>query len=203
MAETNEQVAFDATRQQLGSVYAKALLGAAGDQADAVLEQLESFVDDVLAAHPKLDAALCSPRIAVTEKERILDAAFADKMHATLLRFLKVLVANGRMDCLREIRRAARELVNEQQGRVAVRVKTAEPVDEALAASISERLSQSLGRQVEMSCEVEPGLIGGLVVRVGDTVYDASVANRLRRLRETALQRTSETIRNTLDRFSD
>lgn len=201
--ETQAQESLDSTRQRLGMVYAKALLSAAGGDVDVVIEELDSFVNDVLAATPQLQNALASPRLALEEKEGILDKAFGDKMNATLLRFLKVVVAHERGDCYGDIQRAATVLYNEQQGRVEVQVRTAEPLDDAAANDIRHRLSSNLGRDVLVDYQVDPELIGGLVVRVGDTVFDGSVANRLARMREATLQQTTQTIRNSLQRFAD
>lgn len=206
MADTNEAnttESFDSDRQRLGMVYAKALLDAAGDQVDLVMEELDSFVDDVLAHTPKLQNALSSPRLAVEEKNAILDKAFGERMNPTLLRFLKVVVAHERGDCYRDIRNAAQKLYNERRGRVEVVVKTAQPLDAGDADNIRQRLAGNLGREVIVDYQVDPELIGGLVVRVGDTVFDGSVANRLHRMRDVARQQTTQTIRNSLQRFTE
>ncbi|MDP6444893.1 MAG: ATP synthase F1 subunit delta [Pirellulaceae bacterium] len=204
MADNGEHVEFDATQQQLGAVYAKALLGAAASVSNTqlVLEEFDSLVGDVLDELPQFEAALQSPRIPHEEKVQMLDKAFQGKMKDELLRFLKVVSSHGRMDCLREIHRAAHKLFNEQLGRMDVRVTTAAPIDQGLADSIAKKLSESLGGDVVMKTEVDESLLGGIQVRVGDTVYDASVANRLRRMRETTLEQTTQSIRNSLDRFS-
>jgi F-type H+-transporting ATPase subunit delta len=201
--EQPEQQPFDSNRQQLGLVYAKALLASSGDETERVIEELDSLVDDVLAETPKLEAALCSPRLPLEDKQRILDKAFQGKMNSILLRFLKVVAAHERSDCLREIRIAAKTIHNEQQGRVEIQVQTAEPLDEAMANTIRDRLASNLGREVLVEQQVDPSMIGGLVVRVGDTVYDGSVANRLDRMRTSTLQSSSQTIRNSLERFSE
>ncbi len=201
--EQAEKEQFDSNSQQLGLVYAKALLASSGADAELVIDEFDSFIDDVLVVTPKLEAALCSPRLAVEEKQRILDKAFSGKMNSTLLRFLKVVAAHERCDCLREMRVAAKTIHNEQQGRVEVQVKTAEPLDDAMAKTIRDQLASNLGREVLVEHQVDPDLIGGLVVRVGDTVYDGSVVNRLDRMRASTLQGSSQTIRNSLERFSE
>src|SRR5262245_46105419 len=93
---------IDASRQHLGTVYAKALLGAAEKvgQADQVVEELESLVADVLNKLPALEEALKTPRLTHEERLPILDKAFGGKMSATALTFLKVVSKHGRLDCL-------------------------------------------------------------------------------------------------------
>ena len=192
---------FDTDQQQLGKLYAKALLGAAGDQAEAVLAELDSLLDDVLARLPDLRAVLDSPRVSHQEKEEMLNKAFQGKMSDTLLNFLKVCSRRRRLDALEVMRRAGHAQLNEMMGRIEVQVATAAPVEPSRLDSLKQQLSQLLGSDVVLSTEVDPELLGGLVVRVGDTVYDGSVANRLERFRDAALRNTANEVRSAIDRF--
>lgn len=206
MSEANgtHETVFDTGRQHLGKVYAKALLGAA-DRAgvtDLVLEELQSLLGDVLRKLPNFAAALESPRLSHEEKLALLDRAFGGRMNPLLLNFLKVVSRHGRLDCLPAIEREARRLYNEQRGRIEVRVRTAEPLDGELLQTINDRLSAALHSELDLTSDVDPGLLGGVVVRVGDTVYDGSVANRLERLRTTALAKAKQEIRHQLSRFT-
>ena len=204
MAETRQDTVFDTTQQHLGSVYAKALLGAAENagNTEAVLEELESLVADVMAQVPSLEGILTSPRIPLEEKESILDRAFQGKLSNVLLVFLKVVARRGRFDCLRAIAQAAREQFNELRGRVQVQVRSAEALDGAAQELVASQLRSALGRDVDLRLDVDPDLIAGLVIRVGDTVYDGSVANRLQRLRRSLFVSATEKIRGELDRFA-
>ena len=205
MAEASQNSnAFDSGRQRLGEVYAKALIGAAekAGKTSQVLEELDSVVNDVLANLPKLAAALESPRVPIEHKLTLLDRAFGGKMSKELLNFLKVAAKHGRLDCLKAVNRAAKDLHNEMRGRVEVHVRTAEPAGPELLAKIAAQLKLALQRDVDLRAGVDPSLIGGLLVRVGDTVYDGSVANRLKRLRAETLDKTSQQIRQALDRFA-
>ncbi|MCO6458018.1 MAG: ATP synthase F1 subunit delta [Pirellulaceae bacterium] len=195
---------YDPGRQQLGSVYAKALLGATekAGQTDQVLGEFDSLLDDVLATLPRLQASLESPRIPMPARERLLDQAFGGRMNPLLLNFLKVVTRHGRMDCLRAIHSAAHYQFNQLRGRVAVEVRTAAPLEDDLRQQISNRLAAALGREVVLHCRVQPDLIGGIVVRVGDTVYDASVVNRLARIKELTVNRAADAIRDAIDRFA-
>lgn len=203
-APRSKSKTFDTARQRVGTVYAKALLGAAekAGQTDAVLAELESLVGEVLDKLPDFDEALRTPRIAHEEKVRLLDRVFGGRMSPLLLNFLKVVSQHERLDCLRAIERAARTLYNQLRHRVEVLVESATPISNQLQYTIASRLKQILGRDVVLSTDVNPDLLGGLVVRVGDTVYDGSLAGRLKQMKAVTLQRTTDTIRESLERFS-
>lgn len=195
-------LAYDTERQYLGTVYAKGLLGAgrpAGDLSGLV-DEVESVVD-VVGRLPKLRLLLESPRIPLETKESVIDRAFAGGSDV-LRRFLKVLCVHGRFDCLRIIARTARRMVQEENRLVEVLVTSAEAIPDSLEATLSDKLSAGLGKQVVIRKRIDPEIIGGLVVQVGDTVFDASIANQLDRVRRTTLDRTVQAIRQTLDRFA-
>jgi len=203
MAEVKQPTVFDSEQKHLGDVYAKALLGATeiAGNTKQVLDEFDALVGDVLDKLPKLEAALASPRVPEEAKLDMLDRAFAAKMSVTLLNFLKVVCEHRRFDCVRAMNRAANVLRNELTGWVDVRITTVEPLTDELCERVTDRLEALLGKKVNLVTEIDADLIGGLEVRVGDTVYDASVLGRLGRLREEAVDRTSQAIRQSLDRF--
>ena len=205
MAETAHQgAAYDSDRQQLGDVYARALLAAAtsSDSVEEVMAQTESLCQDLLASKPQIRQLLESPRISHADKERMLDKAFAGRMETTLLNFLKVLSRHGGMDCLSAIERALKDQYNTMQGRIEVQVTSATPLDEETRAAITSQLVSSLNSQVELVVEVNPELIGGTIIRIGDTVYDGSVANRLARIKQEVLAHTTMEFQQAADRFT-
>tara|TARA_B100000809_G_scaffold261858_1_gene311589 strand:- start:411 stop:1040 length:630 start_codon:yes stop_codon:yes gene_type:complete len=204
MSSTAENSGFDIDRQQVGKVYARALLGATAklDSTGAVLDEFQSLIRDVLDQMPGFDAVLASPRVTSDQKLAILDKAFAGRMREELLVFLKVVAGKGRLDCLRAMLRESLRLDNEVRGVVEVRVSTAHAVTRDVQDSVSAALSSALSSEVEMQYNVLPGLIGGMVVRVGDRVFDGSVVNRLEQLRGHALQGTFQEMIGTLDRFT-
>jgi len=195
---------FDSGREHVGAVYAKALLGAAvtAGEAAAVVEELDSFVDDVLDRLPIFEATLASPRVPAEAKLALLDKGLAGRMSDTLLTFLKVVCRHQRFDCMRAIRRAAWHLWNQWEGRVDVLVRTPTPLSAELHELMTRRLESLLGKQVNLVVQDDESLIGGMVVRVGDMVYDASVANELNRLRESAAEMVVHAVRKSLDRFA-
>lgn len=204
MAEHTPSTSRDPRRQQIGTVYAKALLGASEKfgQTDAVLEELESLVKDVIDQLPQFREALQSPRIGADEKIAILDRAFAGRMLPVLINFLRVLARHGRLDCLRAILAEVHKLHNDLRGRIEVRVTTAAPINNALREQITQRLTALLGKQVVLRTDVDGDMLGGIVVRVGDTVLDGSVSGRLAQMRHAAIENTASRFRETLDRFA-
>ena len=192
---------FDTDQQYIGSVYAKSLLGVAGsEKIDQVLGELNSFTDAV-GELPALKAILESPRIAFAEKEPMLDKVLADTS-TEFKNFVKVLTRKQRFECLAAVRNSANSLFNEMAGRIDAVLTTAEPVGDEVKGRIAKRLADVLGKEVALATAVDADIIGGMVVRVGDTVYDASVKNQLKQVRDKAMQRATSEIRKALDRFA-
>ena len=194
---------FDTDRQYLGGVYARALLGMAEKtgQVDLLVEELGSFAD-ALSSIPNLRKALESPRIGFAEKSKLIEKALTGKASAAFINFAKVVTSKGRADCFPAIRRAADLICDERASRVQATMITAQPVDEAMKQKVAERLSQVLGKKVLIAAEVNAEVLGGLVVRVGDTVYDGSLKNQLSQVRTAAIGRANLEIRKSLDRFA-
>jgi F-type H+-transporting ATPase subunit delta len=194
---------LDSGQQQAGTVYAKALLATASKagQADSVLEEFDAFLSDVLDPLPALEATLASPRVPLEAKIEMLDKALAGRASETLLNFLKVVCRRRRFDCIRAMNQAAHRLFLEMTGRVAVQIRTATPISDELQQRVASRLEEMLGKRVVVSTSVEEQLIGGLVVRVRDTVYDGSLAHRLKALRETAVENVAQVIGQSVKQF--
>jgi F-type H+-transporting ATPase subunit delta len=195
---------IDSGRQHLGAVYAKALLQAAekAGQAEVVVDELTALVDDLFARLPKLELLLRAPRLSHEERLSILERALAGRVTPLTLTFLKVLSRHERMDCLRAVARAARQQLDALRGRVEVWVETAYPLSQPLRERITDRLTELLGRQVVLKTDVREELLGGLVVRVGDTVYDGSLASQLKRMEQVTLDHTRQVLRRDSARFA-
>lgn len=197
--------AFNTQAQKVGQIYAKALLGATEEagQTDAVLSEFDSLVQDVLERNPPFEEVLASGIIPPEEKVAILDRTLGSQASSLFLNFLKVLAENGRLDCLRVILSSAHAMSNEARGRVRVEVATAVPLDEALRGRLTDRLRGMLAAEPELVSVTDPELIGGIRLRVGDKVYDGSVATQLRDICEKMINRSVHEIQSRRDRFGD
>ena len=191
--------------QKVGQIYAKALLGAAEEagQTEAVLSELDSLIGDVLDRQPEFEELLASGIIAAEDKVRVLDRVFGAQASTLFLNFLKVLADNGRLDCLRTIRSSAHTLHDLARGRVRVEVATAVPLEASLAGRLTNHLRSMLSAEPELVAVTDPDLIGGIRLRVGDKVYDGSVATQLREIREKMINRSVHEIQSRRDRFGD
>lgn len=198
----NTGSAIDTDRQHLGRVYAQALIAAASKagKVEAIVGELGSLLE-VLGKLPRLKAVLESPRIGSDDKNRIVDMAIGGKASPELVRFVKVVAARGRADCLAAILQAARAQVDEQAQRVQALMTTAQPVDDSVRQRVAEQMKKLLGKSVVVNASVDPDILGGLIVRVGDTVYDGSLRNQLNQIKVAATGRANQEIRNSLDRF--
>jgi F-type H+-transporting ATPase subunit delta len=188
-----EDEAPEATRS-----YAEALLGAAEKEGkvDDVLDELDGIATDVLGAHPRFAAILSSPSTPAAEKDRILVDTFEGRALPTIVRFLRVLNRRGRLGLVGPIARASRAIWDRRQGRRAVAVRSAIPLDDGQQEALRGRLAAMLGATPVISLTVDHSLIGGLVVQVGDDVYDASVLNRLEQVRRRLVEEKLSEIRN-------
>ena len=121
------------------------------------------------------------------------------KQHS--VNFLKVVSWHDRMDCLRAIHAETRVLYDELRGRVPVELVTSVPIDDAVAQRLGEQLRGLTGGVPVLGRRVDPELIGGAVVRVGDTIYDGSVATQLQNLCQQMIDRSADEIQSRRDRF--
>ena len=204
MAEEKQKIptVFDTDKASLGEVYAKALLGvgAKSGSSDKLIEEL-SAVAKVVGKLPKLQTTLESPQIAVDAKQAILQKAFGGKLSKDMVNFLKIVGNKGRFDCLSQISSSAKRLHDEMSGNVRAQVVTAEKVDKSVVQDIAEQLEKALGKKVTVKAVVDPNIIGGMVIRIGDTIHDGSVVNQLDQVRSKAIKRASDAIRGSLDKF--
>lgn len=206
MAEAKRELSPDVNKQELGGIYAKSLLAVAEragpGKAEAVVSELEDFVTEVLDGRPLFEQFLAAPQIAADHKSRVLEKAFSGRMSSELLTFLQVVAGKGRLDCIREMATQARHQLNALRRRVEVHVKTAAPLDESNTNLLRTKLIGALGGDVALTTSVDPALIGGAVMRIGDTVYDGSVVNRLARLRQHALDTAYSQVQRYTERFT-
>lgn len=200
MAEQAQQeTALDGDQQQIGALYAKALLGAAGGKTDEIVSQLEAVVEQCLDRFPALEQALGSPNIAQEEKEAMLDRIFGGKLDKLLLNFIKVLCRRGRAESLRAVQVTASMLRDEQLGKLHVQVTSAFALDDPQRNAIRAQLKTAFGKEAVLEEKTDSDLLGGIILRIGDKVYDGSVLGKMQQLRQSVLSGVQRSIRSNFD----
>ena len=158
---------------------------------------------DVLQNHPQFAAILASQAVPAAEKDRILTATFENQALPLVVRFLRVLNRHGRLGLIAPIARRARAVWDRQQNRRPVLVRhPGGPLDDAQRQTLFERLGRMLAATPVLTYQVDPALIGGLYVQIGDDVYDASVRSRLQQLRNRLIEGKTHEIQSRRDQFS-
>ena len=155
------------------------------------VERYADLIDAVAAAveqTPQVEAVLMSPRVPKAEKVRLLGAALRQTPREFVL-FLQALVRRGRQQILRPVAPEYMNLLDQKMDRVRAGVTLARTPDERLKRSIQEALSRQLGKQVIPAFSVDPEILGGAIVRVGERVLDGSLRRRMTKLRRQLLSR--------------
>jgi F-type H+-transporting ATPase subunit delta len=170
--------------EEIAQVYARSLFEVAKEQSklDVVKEQLGQFAD-ALDATRELQQFLFSPYFSTAEKEDGLDRAVTDA-DPVIANFLKLLVENHRMPVIFRIRRSYDALWEAENRLLPVHVTSAIELDKKTIEQIGDQIAEQTGEKVELSSEVDPEILGGIVVRVGNSILDASVRARLEQLRK-------------------
>lgn len=145
--------------------------------------ELIDGVSDAVQRDRTLRAFLESPRVAASQKNEIIEKAFSSVLPRTFVRFLQALVTHRRQMLIPAIAREYHDLVDEVEGRIHASVTVAHDADGTERDAIAARLSKVFGKEVVAHFAVNPDILGGLVVRVGDTVLDGSIRRRLATLR--------------------
>jgi F-type H+-transporting ATPase subunit delta len=197
------ETVMDVTEEQVAGVYAKAFMGAAANlpNTTAVVEEVASIVDELLDRFPRLEQTLRSALVGAEDKAGMLDRLFKDRTSPIVLNFLKVLSGHGRLGILRSISRRLKRLDAERRGLTDVEVRVAKALDDDLRREIEVRVAKALGRQPVLHVFVDPSLIAGIMIRVGDRVYDGSVHTQLERARRLMIDRATERIESQPNRF--
>jgi F-type H+-transporting ATPase subunit delta len=155
---------------------------------EAAGRDLEAFAQ-LLREHRDLRAFLANPGVQRAEKEAVLARLTAGLgLGAVVVTFLRLLLEKGRLAQLEVIVRMYRDLMDERLGRTRAEVITAAPLDETTQARLAERLAAVAGKTVVSETRTDAGLLGGMVARMGGTVYDGSLRAQLARVREQLLR---------------
>jgi F-type H+-transporting ATPase subunit delta len=165
-------------------VYAETLLRAAErDRAvDQVSEGLARVTRAVEGSNP-FRRFLAGPQIAGDDKRAVVRSAFGERVHPLVLRFLELLIERRREPLIDEVHEAWRALLDARANRRSATVTTATPADRETLERIRRALERTTGQEIAFEERVDPSLLGGLVVRTGDLVMDASLRSRLDALR--------------------
>ena len=164
--------------------YARALLDAAetADVLDGVAESFASVME-LVDRKPELLRFLSGPHVSEEKKRDLLDTVFGDRIEATLSHFFRLVVEKQRMESLHEIYAEFQQQVEVRKGLRRALVTTAVPLPEDLESELATRLSALTGAKVVLRKKVDPGVVGGVCVRMGDEVIDGTLRTNLARLR--------------------
>lgn len=166
--------------------YAKALVQLAAEEGAVDRYQGElAKIEGLFTGHPDLVSLLSNPAYGIEAKlETLKDLAGKLGLSATVANFLYLLQERNRIACLASISAGYRVLADELSGVVRPVVTSALPLEETRIAEIRSALEKSTGKRVELTVEVDPELIGGIVTRIGDKVLDGSVKTQLTRIED-------------------
>jgi ATP synthase F1 delta subunit len=174
--------------EEIAEVYARALFQVAKehDALDTVRDQIKAFAD-ALNQDRELAIFFFSPYFSTEEKKDGLHRAVVGA-EPIFMNFLEALLERHRMPAIFRISARYEELWDEENQLLAVEVTSAIELDESIIKSIGDRIGEQAGRKIQLSSQVDPDILGGIVLRVGNFILDASIRNRLNQLRKQVAQ---------------
>ncbi len=174
--------------EEIAQVYARALFEVASEQdtLDEIHDQLGAFTDAINESRP-LQQFFFSPYFSATEKKEGLHRAVVGANPA-LTNFLEALIERHRMPAIFRIRAEFESLWDEARKLLPVRITSAIALDGDTVQSLGRRIGTQVDRHVEVSADVDPDILGGIVLQVGNVILDASIRNRLEQLRKQVAQ---------------
>ncbi len=173
---------------RVASRYAKSLLDLSKEQnsVEAIKADIDAF-SQLLKSSAALQNLLKSPVVNIGDKIAVLHKLFDRSFNKTTLTFFDIVVRKGRSNVLDAIAECFVEQYNELNQIVAASVKTAHPIDEKTAAEIMQFVQKQGGKKVSLTTTIDKDLIGGVVIQVGDNLYDASIAGKLNKVKQNLL----------------
>jgi F-type H+-transporting ATPase subunit delta len=171
--------------------YARALLDVANKESDPerAEQELAAFVD-LVHTNPVLERALANPVVSAADKRAIVQQILERLKPTTPVgKLLLLLASRGRLALLPDLLEVYRERLMEYRNVLSAEVTTAAPLSPERAEQLQQRLANATGRTITMTTKVDASIIGGVVTRIGGTVYDGSVATRLAKVRDRLEQR--------------
>jgi len=169
--------------EEIAQVYARSLFEVASEQdkVDDVREQIGQFAD-ALEDDRSLTTFFFSPYFSTEEKKEGLHKAI-DGAEPIFLNFLELLLEKHRMPVIHRVRRDYDELWREENKLLSVQVTSAVELDKDIVKDLGDRIAEQTDRKIDLTTTVEPDILGGIVLRVGNSILDASIRNRLEQLR--------------------
>lgn len=196
-------VLADPSAQAVARVYAQAYLdGAQSSGVGSALEELASFYEDVLQANPRFAQLLTSEMTTNDDKLGVIERVVQPRASAFFTNFLRVLARHGRLEILPLIVAQAQAEQERREGKRRVSIRSAVPLSQEQVGKIRDRLRSSLPYEPVLLSETDESLLGGVVIQVGDTVYDGSLRTRLKDLKLRLRERYLHEIQSGRDRFS-
>jgi F-type H+-transporting ATPase subunit delta len=167
--------------QAIARRYATALADVVTERREAreVQEELKAW-ESMINSNPQLREVIANPTVSYDQKKNLLDELIArTRVRPTTANLLKLLLKNQRLTELAEINRRFAQVLDERSGIVAAEVLTARPISQAIKEAIRLKLTGITGKEVRVNFETDNNIIGGLVTRIGSTVYDGSIRTQL------------------------
>jgi F-type H+-transporting ATPase subunit delta len=170
--------------EEIAQVYSRSLFEVAKEEGklDRVREEVGAFAD-ALAENPELSVFFFSPYFSTEEKEDGLQRTVVDA-DPTVINFLQVLIENHRLPLIHRIRRQLDVLWDRENRRLPVQVTSAVDLDRSVIEALEAGILEQTGQNVELESRVDPDILGGIVLRVGNSILDASIRHRLEQLRK-------------------
>jgi len=177
--------------EEIAQVYSRALfeVGREHDKLDVMREQLGQFAD-ALNENRDLAVFFFSPYFSTQEKKDALDRALVDA-DAEFENFLELLIENHRMPVIFRIRQQYEQLWEQENRLLPVEITSAIELDQATTEDLGRQIGERAGRKVKLTARVDADIIGGIIVRVGNSILDASIRTRLEQLRRQVAQGAS------------
>ena len=192
----------DPQTEVVARVYAQSLINLIpADRLQDVLEQWQAIASEVLPAHPQLRRILSSGMIDQDKKRQLLEKVLQGRVDQLLLNMLGVMARNGRLDLIEPVAKEAWKIFETKSGRQRVQVVSATPLTDGDLQAVRESIGRLVSGDPILEPRVDPSLLGGLQIRIDDTLYDGSLRSRLDQLRHQLRQRSMHEIQSGRDRF--
>ncbi|HOD83221.1 MAG: ATP synthase subunit delta, sodium ion specific [Planctomycetes bacterium ADurb.Bin126] len=192
LPRSSREHVMDPSRLSLADVYVEGLISQLDadeiDQLDRELDELETLLEHIEGFEELVAVSLISAR----ERRELVERVFQGRCSLTLLALLRILARHNRLVLLRTICRRFHKFHERTHGRVDVFVTSPVEMSPPEQEALARKLGQSLQLDPVLTVKVDPALLGGLIVRVGDRLFDASLATQLRRLRRRIASRVSD-----------